>query len=177
MIDFILMHLLTFLKWQNSRWLLHRRIFLSFLLTYLLTYSLTHSFTHSLTAWSRVLLEKLTGFQLFKKFLAFNRTQKFITTITSSCLLSLSWARLIQSIPPHPTLWRSTLISSSHLCLGLFLCTDRSTATFIDGIRTSLRYRVRICRVTGIWVLLVTNTVLLAIQYQWVSNLLCGLEE
>ena len=33
--------------------------------------------------------------------------------------LSLSWASLIQSIPPHPTSWRSILILSSPLCLGL----------------------------------------------------------
>jgi hypothetical protein len=33
--------------------------------------------------------------------------------------LSLSWASWIQSIPPHPTFWRSILILSSHLHLGL----------------------------------------------------------
>ena len=33
--------------------------------------------------------------------------------------LSLSWSNSIQSIPPHPTSWRSILILSSHLCLGL----------------------------------------------------------
>ena len=33
--------------------------------------------------------------------------------------LSLSWGRLIQSIPPHPTSLRSILILSSHLRLGL----------------------------------------------------------
>ena len=33
--------------------------------------------------------------------------------------LSLSCARSIQCIPPHPTSWRSILILSSHLCLGL----------------------------------------------------------
>ena len=33
--------------------------------------------------------------------------------------MSLSWASSIQSIPPHPTSWRSILILSSHLRLGL----------------------------------------------------------
>ena len=42
-----------------------------------------------------------------------------ITTFTSARHLSLSWASSIQSIPPHPTSWRSILILSSSLCLGL----------------------------------------------------------
>jgi len=33
--------------------------------------------------------------------------------------LSLSWARSIQSMPPHPTAWRSISVLSSHLSLGL----------------------------------------------------------
>ena len=81
------------------------------LLTYLLTYLLT--------PWCRVLLEKLTGLQLVKKFLAFHRTRKFITALTSVRQLSLSWASPIQSIYPHPTSWRSILILSTHLRLGL----------------------------------------------------------
>jgi len=40
--------------------------------------------TSLLTPWSRV-LEKLTGFQLVKKFPAFYGTQKFITVFTSAC--------------------------------------------------------------------------------------------
>jgi len=40
--------------------------------------------------WSRVLLEKLTGFQLVKKFLAFYGTRRFITAFTSARHLSLS---------------------------------------------------------------------------------------
>jgi len=69
------------------------------------------------TPWSRILLEKRTRSQLVKKFPAFYRTQSFITTLTSACHLFLSWARSIQS--PHPTSWRSILILSSYLCLGL----------------------------------------------------------
>jgi len=72
-----------------------------------------------LTPWSKFLLEKLTGSQLVKKFPTFYGTRRFITGFTSARHLSLSWASSIQSTPPHPTSWRSTLILSSHLCLGL----------------------------------------------------------
>ena len=72
-----------------------------------------------LTPWSRVLLEKLTGSQLVKKFPAFNGTRRFNIAFTSSRHLSLSWASSIQSIPPRPTSWRSILILSSRLRLGL----------------------------------------------------------
>jgi len=72
-----------------------------------------------LTPWCRVLLEKLTGLQLVKKFPAFHGTRRFITAPTSLHHLSLSWASPIQSIHPHPTSWRSVLILSPHLRLGL----------------------------------------------------------
>ena len=75
--------------------------------------------THLFTPWYRVLLEKLTGLQLVKKFPAFLGTRRFITALTSVCKLSLSWASPIQSIYPNPTSWRSILILSTHLCLGL----------------------------------------------------------
>jgi hypothetical protein len=70
-------------------------------------------------AWSRILLEKLTGLQLVKNFPAFYGTRRFITTFTSYHHLSLSWTNSIQSIPPHPTSWKSTLILYSHLRLSL----------------------------------------------------------
>ena len=72
-----------------------------------------------LTPWCRVILEKLTGLQLVKKFPAFHGTRRFITALTSVRHLSLSWASSIQSIYPHPTSWRSVLILSTHLLLGL----------------------------------------------------------
>jgi len=78
-------------------------------LTYLLTYILMEQSPP----------EKLTGFQLVKKFPTFYRTRRFITTLTSARHLSLSWTSSIQSIPPHPNAWRSILILSSHLCLHL----------------------------------------------------------
>ena len=54
-----------------------------------------------LTAWSRVLLEKLTGSQLVKKFPAFYGTQRFIIAFRRAGHLSLSWARSVQSMPYH----------------------------------------------------------------------------
>ena len=75
--------------------------------------------TYLLTPWCRVLLEKLTGLQLVKKFPAFHGTRRFITALTSFLHLSLSWASPIQSIYPHRTSWRSILILSTHLRLSL----------------------------------------------------------
>ena len=59
-----------------------------------------------LTPWCRVLLEKLTGLQLVKKFPTFHGIRKFITALKSVRHLSLSWTSPIQSIYPHPTSWR-----------------------------------------------------------------------
>ena len=78
----------------------------------------TNAHTHLLTPCSTVLLEKLNGFQLVKKFPASYGTRRFITAFTSASL-SLSWSSSIQSIPPHPTSWRPILILCSHLRLGL----------------------------------------------------------
>ena len=75
--------------------------------------------TYLLNPWCRVLLEKLTGLQLVKKFPAFYGTRRFITALTSVRHLSLSWASPIRSIYPHPTSRRFILILSTHLRLGL----------------------------------------------------------
>ena len=75
--------------------------------------------TYLLTPWCRVLLEKLTGLQLVKIFPAFHGTRRFITALTSVRHLSLSWASPTQSTYPHPISWRSVLILSTHLRLGL----------------------------------------------------------
>jgi hypothetical protein len=42
----------------------------------------------------------------------------FITAFTSARQVSLSWARIIQFIPPHPTSWRLILILFSNVCLS-----------------------------------------------------------
>ena len=56
-------------------------------------------YTYLLTPWSRILLEKLNGLQLVKKFFAFYGTRRFITTFISARHLFLSWTSSIQSIP------------------------------------------------------------------------------
>jgi len=90
--------------------------------------------THSLTPWCRVLLEKLTGLQLVKKFPTFHGTRRFITALTSVRHLSLSWANPIQSTYPHSTSWRSVLILSTHLHLGLL------SGLFPSGFPTKILY-------------------------------------
>jgi hypothetical protein len=72
-----------------------------------------------LTPLSRVILEKLTGLNLVKKTLAIYGTGRYITTFTSAHQVPLSSATPIQAIHPRHTSWRSILISSSHLCVGL----------------------------------------------------------
>ena len=64
-----------------------------------LFYRLLYNNTYLLTPWCRVLLEKLTGLQLVKKFLAFYGTRMFITALKSVRHLSLSCASPIQSNP------------------------------------------------------------------------------
>ena len=87
--------------------------------TSIVTGLLTYLLTYLLTPWCRVLLEKPTGLQLVKKFPAFHGTRRFITALTSVRHLSLSWVSPVQSIYPHPISWRSILILSIHLRLGL----------------------------------------------------------
>ena len=84
-----------------------------------LAQSHVESSPYLLTPCCRVLLEKLTGLQLVKKFPSFHGTRRFITALTSVRHLSLSWASPIQSIYPHPTSWRSILLLYTHLRLGL----------------------------------------------------------
>ena len=54
--------------------------------------------TQLLTPWYRVLLAKLTGLQLVKKFPAFYGTRRFIIALTSVRHLSLSCASPVQSV-------------------------------------------------------------------------------
>ena len=125
-----------------------------------------------LTPGSRVFLEKQTVCQLVKKFLTFYGTRRFITAFTSARHLSLSWASTIQSIPPHPTSWRSILILSSHLRLGL------PSGLFPSGFPTKTLYRPLLspiratCSSHLILFDLITRT-LLGEQYRSLSSSLC----
>ena len=82
-------------------------------------FRLSYLITYLLTPWCRVLLEKLTGLQLVKKFPAFHGIRMFIAALRSVRQHSLSWASPIQSIYPHPTSWKSIIMLSTHLLLGL----------------------------------------------------------
>ena len=88
-----------------------------------------------------VLLEKLTGFQLAKKFPTFYGTRRFITAFTSVWNLSLSSASSIQSIPPHSTSSRSTLILSSHYVSPPKPCIYLSSPP----------YTIAVCAVKNFW--------------------------
>jgi len=123
--------------------------------------------------WSRVLLEKLTCLQLVKNSPTFYGTHKFITAFISAHHLSLSWASSIQSIPPHTTSWRSILILSSHLRLGL------PSGLFPSGFPTKTLYRPLLsptratCLAHLILVYLISRTIFGG-QYKSLSFSLCS---
>ena len=129
---------------------------------------------YSLSPLCRVLLEKLTGLQLVKRSPAFHGTRRFITALTSVHYLSLSWARPIQSIYPHPSSWRSILILSTHLRLGL------PTGLFPSGFPTKTPYTHfsspihATCPAHLIRLDFITRTIL-GEQYRSLSSSLCSL--
>ena len=130
--------------------------------------------TYLLTQWCKVLLEKLTGLQLVKKFPAFHGTRRFITALTIVRHLSLSRASPIQSIYPHSTPWRSILILSTHLRLGL------PSGLFPSGfptktLHTPLSSPVRAtCSAHLILLDFITSTIL-GEEYKSFSSSLCNL--
>lgn len=78
--------------------------------------------TYLLNPWIRFPLEKLTIFQPVKKVPEYYGTRRFITALTTTQHLSLSWATAIQPMPTQPTSWIPILILTSHLRLGLPSC-------------------------------------------------------
>ena len=134
----------------------------------------SHVSTHLLTPWCRVLLEKLTGLQLVKKFPAFHGTWRFITALTSVRHLSLSWASPIQSIYLHPTSWRFVLILSTHLRLGLpsgVLTSGFPTKTLYTPLSSPIRAT---CQAHLILLDFITRTIL-GEEYKSFSSSLCNL--
>jgi hypothetical protein len=67
---------------------------------------------------SRALLQKLPVVLPLKNFPAFYGTRRF-TVFTRALHCSISWARLVQSIPTHPVSLRSILVLSTYLRLDL----------------------------------------------------------
>ena len=133
------------------------------LLNYLLIYLLTPC--------SRVLLEKLTGSQLVKKFPAFYITRRFITALTSVRHLSLSWTSPIQSIYPHPTSWRSILILSTHLRLGLpsgLFHSGFPTKTLYTSVSSPIRATCRAHLILLDILITTTRTIIIFINCNWV---------
>ena len=134
----------------------------------------TSTFTYLLTPWCWVLLEKLTGLQLVKKFPAFYGTRRFITALTSVRHLSVSWASPIQSIYPHPTSWRSILILSTHLRLGLpsgLLSSGFPTKTLYTPLSSPIRAT---CQAHLILLHFITRAILGKV-YKSFSSSLCNL--
>ena len=130
--------------------------------------------TYLLTPWCRVLLKKLTGLLLVKKFPAFHGTRRFITALKNVQHLSLSWASPIQSIYPHPTSWRSILILSTHLRLGL------PSGLFPSGFPTKTLYTplfspIRATCPTHLILLDFITRTILGEEYRSFSSSLCNL--
>ena len=96
---------------MNSTYIRMHGVTIKNLLIYLLTYLLTCL----LTQWSRVLVEKLTGSLLFKKFPAFCGTRRYITAFTSARQLSLSRVRSVKSKPPShfPKIHHNSILPST----------------------------------------------------------------
>ena len=134
----------------------------------------TYLLTYLLTPWCRVLLEKLTGLQLVKKFPGFHGNRRFITALTSVRHLSLSWASPIQSIHTHPTSWISILILSTHLRLGLpsgLLPSGFPTKTLYTPLSSPIRAT---CPAHLILLDFITRTIL-GEEYRSLSSSLCSL--
>jgi hypothetical protein len=79
---------------------------------------------HCLGHQKGALLEKPPVAQLLKDFSKFYGTRRFITLFTIAFHWSISWARSIQSIQPHPVSLKSILILSTHLRDNIITCKE-----------------------------------------------------
>jgi hypothetical protein len=132
---------------------------------YLLTYSMEQSPSWEGNQYS----------QLIKKFPAclYCRTRRFFLVFTSARHLSVSWANSIQSPQSPPTFWRSILILSSHLRLGL------PSDLFYLGFPTNtlckpLSSPIRATCPTHLILLDFTIRTILGKEYWWFSSSLCN---
>jgi len=116
--------------------------------------------THLLTPWSRVVLEKLTGSQVFKEFPVVYGTQRFITAFTSSRHVS-NLLFLPKNICTH-------FHNLEHLCLSL-----REFVIFFKQTK-NLGVKVTIVK-HSVYILWTSDSKVLQTQYdeEWTTSQ-CG---
>ena len=75
------------------------------------------------TLCSIVFIEKITGFQLVKKFPIFYRTRRFIIAFMTARHLSLSWASSIQSMTPKFHFLKTHTHTHTHTYIYIYIYT------------------------------------------------------
>ena len=104
---------------------------------------LTVQLSSWLIPWSGVPLEILVFHELFQEFSSFFETWSSITELPTARHLSLSWARANQITPLSPISWKSILILSHRVRLGLLSGTcpsgfsTNSVCTFLAPIHAT----------------------------------------